>query len=529
MKRGSTLTKRFLCLLAIVPAFWASTAFGDTLNVPSADYPNIQKAIDATLPGDTVSVGPGTYTGSGNVNLLILGRSIKIEGSGRDSCIIDCEGSGRAFTFTGVETSDSVLSGFTIKGGKVSDNGGAILCDNGASPTIQECVITGNEADQYGGGIACLNASSPSIRDCDIEDNSSGFGGGGLYIENSSPKLKECSISNNDGGYFGAGVYVTGSSEPKLLSCLIARNSAIYYGGGIFCSEASSPKIINCTVADNLVDDPDYSEGGGIYSGSSSPQITNSIFWRDAAVAGPEIYLAAGSVLVLKNSDVKGGKAGVIVDNSTLDWDDATNLDADPLFAGGDDYHLKADSPCIDKGTTDLDNGDLPDVDFDGEDRVLNDFPDMGADETETTSKVIVHINIRPESRHNKIDLRCRGTVSVAVLSSKDFDARMIDRKSVLFAGAAPVRSVLHDVDRDYDLDMLFLFRIQDLDLDEDSTEATLAGVTIEGESFEGTDSVTIYKPKCKAKSWWKWARIKHMFHKDKHHYCNKHKHHCSK
>jgi parallel beta-helix repeat protein len=494
MKRRTWLSRTFFWLFMIVPALWASVTLGATLNVPSTDYPNIQAAIDAALPGDTVSVAPGTYTGPGNVNLLIQGRSINIEGSGSDSCIIDCEGSGRAFTFTGVETSDSVLSGFTVKGGKVAD---------------------------YGGGITCRN-SSPTIRDCDIVDNTSAFGGGGLYIENSSPTIEECSISNNEGGYFGAGVYLTNSSQPTLSSCLIARNSAMFFGGGIFCSTASSPKITNCTVADNLVNDPTYAEGAGIYSGSSSVRITNSIFWRDAAASGPEIYLAS-SELYVSYSDVQGGKAAVVMDPnfspSTLNWDDATNIDADPLFVGQDDYHLSPKSPCIDAG---IDTGDLPDVDFEENPRILNGRPDMGADET-TRTDAIVGIDIKPGSRQKEIDLRDKGVVPVAVLSSKDFDARMIDPKSVLFAGAAPVRSVLQDTDRDYRLDMLFFFKIQQLHLDENSTDSTLTGKTVDDVSFEGTDSVTIYRPKYNAKSGWKWAKIKHMYrHKHVHRHSSK-------
>jgi hypothetical protein len=526
MKRGSRIIKSFLCLFAIVPAFWAGAALGATFNVP-ADYPNIRAAIDAAANSTdivvTVLVADGTYTGPENVNLLIQGRSINIEGSGPDTCIIDCQGSGRAFTFTGVETDDSVLSGFTIKGGNVTDNGGGILFD-GASPTIENCVITGNQA-KYGGGIACLN-SSPTISDCDIEENISQNGGGGLYCSSSSPKIKECSISNNVGGYYGAGVYLTASS-PSLSSCLIVGNSAIYYGGGVWCSNSSSSTITNCTIADNLLTDPTYGRGGAMYSNKSSSQVTNSILWENAATSGPEIYLASSSALHVEYSDVQGGKAAVIIDNSNSDWDDATNMDADPLFVGEEDYHLSPGSPCIDAG---IDNGDLPDVDFEGDPRVLNDKPDIGADEART--EVTVGIDIKPGSRHKEIDLRDRGVVPVAVLGSKDkdFDARMIDPKSVLFAGATPVgRSVLHDVNHDYRLDMLFFFRIHDLDLDENSTEATLTGKTVGGASFKGTDKVTIYKPKRKAKSLWKWARIKHMFGKHYHYRSRYRNHYCSK
>jgi hypothetical protein len=507
MKRRSSLIRSFCCVLAILPALWGGIVFGATLQVPSEDYPNIQAAIDAANPGDTVSVADGNYSGTGNVNLVIQGRGINIQSeNGPDNCVIDCGGSGRGFTFTGVETSDSVLSGFTVKGGKVTDNGGGILCIDGASPTIENCIITENEA-KYGGGIACVN-SSPTVSGCDIEANVSKSGGGGLYCSISSPKIKACSISNNQGGYYGAGVYLTGSS-PTLASSLIVGNSAIYYGGGVWCSNNSSPKITNCTIAHNALTDATYGRGGAFYANNSSFSIANSVHWNNAATSGPEIYLASNSVLNVKNSDVKGGKDAVVLSSATLDWDDATTIDADPLFKGEDDYHLGAGSPCIDTG---IDDGDLPETDFEGGPRVLNSAPDMGAYETRT--ETIVDIDIEPGLRKNVIDLRFKGIVTVAVLGSENFDARTIDPKTVLFAGAAPIRHALRDVDRDYDLDMLFYFRTQDLALDPNNPEPVLTGKTVGGVSFKGTDSVTIYRPKYKPRTWWGWPKMKHVFHK---------------
>jgi hypothetical protein len=522
MKRRTRLSKALFCLFVVVPAFWASTTLGATTRSVPADYPTIQVAIDAAASGDTVLVADGTYFGP----LSIGAKSLNIKSqNGPKNCaiVIEENQTGTVVTFIQTPPSDqalvSALSGFTISGGNGVDYGGGILCDNGAAPTIEDCVITENEA-KYGGGIACRGSSSPSIRDCEIEANTSLSGGGGLYCSSSSPTIEECSISNNKGGYYGAGLYLFGSS-PLLSSCLIALNSATYYGGGIWCSNSSSPKITNCTVADNVVNDLSYSAGGGIFSSNSSSRITNSIFWNDAAVvSGPEIYLAS-SELNLSYSDVQGGKGAVVVNSSTLEWDDVTNKDADPLFEGQEDYHLSPGSPCIDAG---IDNGDLPDTDFEGDERILNDKPDIGADET-TETEVIVNIDVKPGKSHKEkeIDLRDKGVVPVAVLSSKDFDARMIDPKSVHFASAAPVRFVLNNVTRKYHLDMLFFFKTQQLDLDENSSEATLTGKTVEGVSFKGTDSVTIYKPKHKAKTWGKWEKIKHAFrHKHIHRHCSK-------
>ncbi|HUV56184.1 MAG TPA: hypothetical protein VMV84_03020 [Dehalococcoidales bacterium] len=108
-------------------------------------------------------------------------------------------------------------------------------------------------------------------------------------------------------------------------------------------------------------------------------------------------------------------------------------------------------------------------------------------------------IDIKPGSDPNSINLKSRGVVPVAVLTTDEFNASTVNPETVLFAGASPVRWVMCDVDDDGDLDLLFHFKTQELDLDEDSTEATLTGATDTGQPIEGTDTVNIV-PKKKGK-----------------------------
>ena len=56
-------------------------------------------------------------------------------------------------------------------------------------------------------------------------------------------------------------------------------------------------------------------------------------------------------------------------------------MDADPLFQGGNDYHLRADSPCIDTGTS----TGAPDHDIDDEPRPWGQDVDIGSDEFHST------------------------------------------------------------------------------------------------------------------------------------------------
>ena len=110
----------------------------------------------------------------------------------------------------------------------------------------------------------------------------------------------------------------------------------------------------------------------------------------------------------------------------------------------------------------------------------------------ETDITIDIDIDIKPGGNPNRINLKSKGVVPVAVLTTDSFDASTVDPDTVTFAGASPVRSTLEDVDEDGDLDMLFHFRTQELNLDEDSTEATLTGETNSGDVIAGTDEVWI-------------------------------------
>jgi hypothetical protein len=102
-------------------------------------------------------------------------------------------------------------------------------------------------------------------------------------------------------------------------------------------------------------------------------------------------------------------------------------------------------------------------------------------------------IDVKPCSDPNSINLKSKGVVPVAVLTTDDFDATTVDPATVSFASALPLRWTVEDVcpfdGRD---DLLFHFETQELDLNEESTEAFLTGYTSDGEFIWGKDTVNI-------------------------------------
>jgi len=415
-------------------------------------------------------------------NLTILSGDIGTEGDSSDNVyhvFYHPDGTGLDST--------AILDGFTITGGNANGDlphtyGGGML-NYGSSPMLANCTFEANTAIWDGGGIYNRDGSSPTLSDCNFNGNAANWGGGGIYnVNNSHPTLTNCTFWDNSAGMQGGGIFNVASSSPVLVNCTFWANSADF-AGAIYNINGASPVLTNCTLTGNSAS----SAAGGIYNYQySNPVLTNCILWGDT---NTEIESAYGSEPVVTYSDVQGGYIG------------QGNIDVDPSLVDSinGNLHLLPNSPCIDAGDNDAPN--LPLFDFEGDGRILDGngdgsaIVDMGADEVVYTGPFVVEIDIRPGSDQNVINLGSGGLVPVAILTTAKFDAATVKPASVRFAGAAPRRWTMEDVDSDGDLDLLLNFRIRELELDETSTEATLTGVTFPhagGLPIEGTDMVRI-------------------------------------
>jgi probable HAF family extracellular repeat protein len=97
------------------------------------------------------------------------------------------------------------------------------------------------------------------------------------------------------------------------------------------------------------------------------------------------------------------------------------------------------------------------------------------------------------------INLKSKGKLPVAILSTDDFDATAIDPLTVVLAGASVVvkkngtaHASIEDVDGDGLLDLVMHFYVQDFDLTTSDTEAALTGETFDGTLIEATASVQV-------------------------------------
>jgi predicted outer membrane repeat protein len=224
-----------------------------------------------------------------------------------------------------------------------------------------------------GGGGAIFNKnSSVSVTNCIFSENRSVMcSGGAIHNDGSSITIKNSTFSDNDayvessGGAIWSGlVFGTESPSAIITNCIFSGNRA-NRGGAI---NATNSTITNCTFIKNLAFGEDESSGGAISASNST--ITNCILWANKSPDGSQIVGEASTVV--NYSNIEGGYTGegnIDADPLFVDsgyWDDngtPTDFD-DDLFVVGD-YHLLADSPCIDAGTSQ----NAPSTDIDGDPR----------------------------------------------------------------------------------------------------------------------------------------------------------------
>lgn len=393
-----------------------SASASSMLNVPG-DFPTIQAAIAAAAPGDTVLVAAGIY----RERIDFLGKEITVASTaGAAATTIDGSAAGRVVSFTTGEGRGSVLEGFTIRNGAVTegDDGAGIGIFN-SSPTIEDDVITGNSACADGGGIY-VSAGAPLIEGNVITNNAAsdhgcyGGAGGGIFLINpaadgGTPQVTGNTISGNRADYGGALAVL---SSPTVQDNVISGNSSVYDGGGIWNVNGTSAAIVQNLVVNNR----STGNGGGISfspaSGAPGPDLVNNTFAGNTASGDGSAVWTSGfpAASRLSNNVLVGASGeGVLYCDPTwssvppvLDHNDAFstsggvafdascagtagsggNISADPLFVGSGSFQLQAGSPAIDAGNSAA--PDLPAADLAGNPRVVGPAVDMGVYEAGT-------------------------------------------------------------------------------------------------------------------------------------------------
>ncbi|HEY5912106.1 MAG TPA: LamG-like jellyroll fold domain-containing protein [Verrucomicrobiae bacterium] len=272
---------------------------------------NIQDAVDAAFPGETVVATNGVYELgerglNGEMNRVVITNAIVLQSvNGPLVTVIN----GGSFVTNEVGEvveqrvrcvwlrNNAMLSGFTLANGGAS-SGGGVYCES-ISCVVSNCVLSGNSSFGPDGGGG---AAGGTLINCILAGNSAngGFRFGGLGGGAGRSVLKNCTLGGNTanpGIWVGVGGYPHpipgaggGAAESTLTNCLVTTNSA-GYGGGTY-----GGTLHNCTVGGN--------SGGGV---GPSPWFGEPSTLNNCVVTG---NFGGGASGILRNCLVAGNEGG---------------------------------------------------------------------------------------------------------------------------------------------------------------------------------------------------------------------------
>jgi len=346
-----------------------------------AEFGTLEEAVLAASPGDTnIILSEGVHYVSNPDGIDLQRKAVRIMSVDPNDpnmvarTIIDCAGDRfrrkRAFHFQSGEGSDTLITGVTIRNGywigevginggglpfrslniddpnespfKEADGsdasgvayGGAILCENGSSPTFEKCVIedcmavgaqggngldgqsifTGDadgiwggdggagSGDGYGGAVACLSGSQPNFIDCTIRNCSArgGMGGDGGNGSNPNDGSGNESWGGDAGDALGDGhggaVYCEAGSDAVFQGCLFENNQAttgvpgtpgVNGPGGDLSDDYPNPAGPG---ADGFVISNGTIAGGAVYQRDANPLFVDCQFTGNVAYEGYSFY-----------------------------------------------------------------------------------------------------------------------------------------------------------------------------------------------------------------------------------------------
>jgi alpha-tubulin suppressor-like RCC1 family protein len=367
---------------------------------------NLQDAVDASTDGDFILVTNGVYSSVGRVssdgatNDVVVTNAVTLQSvNGSAATLIN----GSNVMRCAFLTNGAWIIGFTLTNGNAGSGGGvlggtlnncSIGGNNGgayystlnnctvisnaavgvAYSTLSNCIVTGNS----GSGAASCTLMNCSL----LNNNASGWEGGGAH----NCTLSNCLLSGNLATYGG------GADSCTLNNCVLSNNSASWGGGAI------SSTLNNCLVVGNVahnhyVDYYSASLGGGTWGGTANNcTIVGNTVVPDENSSGLDYSgggtygTALNNCIICFNSEYPfahdnasnyGGGTLTNCCTSPLPAGDG-NISSDPLFvnAGGGDYHLQTNSPCINGGNNAYSVGPY---DLDGNPRIVGQVVDMGA------------------------------------------------------------------------------------------------------------------------------------------------------
>jgi hypothetical protein len=305
------MKKSFLIFASLTMATGLSAQI---LHVPS-EYATIQVGINAATPGDTVLVAEGKYYEKIDLTghtPIVVGSLFIIDGSQSHIANTIIDGSQLSqsdnmsvVTFGPGNDTTSILSGFTIQGGKgtlssVPDLKGGGIWISGCGARVAHNIIQNNVLNDslvgvcfgcVGGGISMDYAQNLPviiennlIRNNSVHSVNSYAHGGGLStygtvkIINNTIENNSCSMNNTSGAFYAYGGGLLSNGDFTMMVSLVHNqingnivNATSSRGGGVYAANTG----FSCSgneFTGNEVQDPSGTgntgegDGGGLFT-----------------------------------------------------------------------------------------------------------------------------------------------------------------------------------------------------------------------------------------------------------------------
>ncbi|MBN1165192.1 MAG: right-handed parallel beta-helix repeat-containing protein [Candidatus Krumholzibacteriota bacterium] len=310
---------------------------------------NMQDAIDASFPGDTIMVEGATYSSPVTVETAVHlygGWDSEFEIHDPANYVTTLQSAGAIVSFMNISSGVCGIEGFTLTGGTGREMflpdygvyGGGVFAYN-SSPLVKnnifyDCGSATPTLFSAGGAVAVCNGTlyleNNTIIDCRAQS------GGGIYLYQATADIRNNRISGSlpfagyTGNKFGGGLYLRHSTV-TMESNVIRNNTGYSKGGGIYAF--FSPLTMSSdTISANAV----ATQGGGIFCDRGALQLSQGVVRENtsSSTAGG-IYFAHGSleiensIIALNQANFLGG--GIYADST---WGGIVNNTVDRNISG---------------------------------------------------------------------------------------------------------------------------------------------------------------------------------------------------
>ncbi len=245
-------------LLAAAAALAAAPPAAARVRTVLADGPGdlaaVQDSVNASAPGDTVLIGPGTWTGS----VIVQDKGLTLGGrDGADLTVLDGQYDGRILTVITpggrVTVHDLTFRrGIMNKGIEFPANAGGAAAAFTAAVEFDRCNFLDNHADGLGGAVYATIQYVPGVgspgsfraplpptptgaeavfRDCFFEGNTAGDSGGGVFTDHTATLVLD-SVFRTGSAVEGGGAALNGG-DLWIEGTVFEENEGAVWGGGV--------------------------------------------------------------------------------------------------------------------------------------------------------------------------------------------------------------------------------------------------------------------------------------------------------